>query len=317
MIRLVSPKNNSTVRLLTDAQRAFIENGGPYTAEDISIPEPVVFTCEPAVSGELTLISRGGDERKYSLERGRAEVYNLLANEEYRWYVTAGFMRSETHTFKTEADVPRFLYVEGLSNVRDIGGFEGLGGKRVRQGMVFRATEPQGVTNLTKEGRETLRDELKIRTDLDFRGINGEEVRESLGDIGANFVNIPLAAYADIFTEEQMRAYKSSFELLAKREFYPIIAHCQCGMDRTGTWLYILGALLGVDEGELALDYELSSLSRWGERSRGSEDFKAFLEKFHAYGASARVAAENFLAACGVSDEVVELIRSNLIEDSL
>ena len=55
-------------------------------------------------------------------------------------------------------------------NFRDAGGKRTLDGGRTRQGMIFRGSELSGTHyNITPEGVRFMREELKIRTDLDLR----------------------------------------------------------------------------------------------------------------------------------------------------
>lgn len=314
MIKLISPKNGATVSTLYGYQAALADGGElcrPNIA-DASFPAPVRFEFEPCVSATLILTDSHGNSRAYPTQNGHAEIYNLLVNEDYFWSVRIGAMRSESRAFHTCDKLPRMIFVQGLSNVRDIGGYLTTDEKRVRQGLLYRASEADTHENIASEGLLTLTEELSIKTDIDLRGINGELVR-AIPSSKIKYFNFPLAAYVEIFTPEQKSTYKEIFNLLADKSIYPAVAHCAAGMDRAGTFLFILGALLGIDEGDLMTDYEMSSFSHWGERSRDSTDFAAFLEKFHCYGKSAKKAAEEFLSECGVSSETVENIRKIFI----
>ncbi len=326
MIKLISPRMGRVVSQLLPEHKEFLEAPPsellPKTewldlhreGEDRSFPAPVEFEFEPRTDGRIILTDSRGSTRECPAKQGRARIFNLLAGEKYTWYVRVGFMTSQTESFTTEGDVPRLLSVDGISNVRDLGGYASSLGGRVRQGMVYRSTEANCHYSITESGKTTLIGELGVRTEIDLRGINGESVSAAFDREGVRWVNFPLAAYAEIFTPEQKELYRQSFELLADRDVYPLVAHCWAGMDRTGTWLYVLGALVGIDEGDLMSDYEMSSFSIWGQRSRASATFREFLDAFHAYGRSARTAAENFLADCGVREDTVRKIRDILIE---
>ncbi len=316
MIKLLSPKNGATVSTLYDYQSALADGGElcrPNIA-DASFPAPVRLEFEPRISATLILSDAHGNSREYQTQDGFAEVYNLLVNEDYTWRIRIGAMTSESRAFHTCDKLPRMIFVQGLSNVRDIGGYLTTDEKRVRQGLLYRASEADTHEKITSEGLYTLTHELSIKTDLDLRGINGESVR-AIPSSQMEYFNFPVAAYTEIFAPEQKRTYKEIFNLLADKSIYPAVAHCAAGMDRAGTFLFILGALLGIDEGDLLTDYEMSSFSHWGERSRDSTDFAAFLEKFHCYGKSAKKAAEEFIFECGVSSETVENIRKIFIID--
>lgn len=322
MIKLLTPQNGACISTLSAEQANFL-NSQSVTLEnqsqrceneDKSLPCPVRFCFDPKIDGTVVLNDAHGHTTEYAAHGGVAYVYNLFTGTEYSWYVRIGYMRSESSCFFTESDVPRLLLVDGLSNVRDIGGYESSLGGRVRQGMVYRSSELDCSRKITQSGIKTLVNELGIRTDLDLRGANGEPVGAVLDSNVIRWVNFPMEAYSEIFTQEQKQLYRKSFEFLANKDVYPIVAHCQAGMDRTGTWIYVLGALLGIDEGDLMSDYETSSFSVWGPRSRHSNTFQDFLKLFHSYGKSARLAAEGFLTDCGVSKTTIDKIRDILVE---
>ena len=65
-------------------------------------------------------------------------VDNLEIARDYRWRVTSG-KDSASSEFKTEDIAPRLIRLPGVPNVRDLGGRIGLGGRRVKQGIVYRS----------------------------------------------------------------------------------------------------------------------------------------------------------------------------------
>ena len=312
MIELIYPKNGITVCCHTPEQMAFLCGEGELhdsRSVDLSAPLPVRFRFSPALSGEIILTDSKGKARRYAARGGAATVYNLLAGESYQWQVSVGAMESCIGNFKISDMLPRILWVEGLSNVRDLGGYTTTDGRRIRQGLLFRSSEADANQSITPEGIKELTDSLGVRTDIDLRGVNGEPVRAGISSDKVNHYSFPLAAYSDIFTPSQKELYRQSFELLANKSIYPAVVHCAAGMDRAGSWVFVLGALIGIDEGDLVTDYELSSFSYWGARHRESADLQSFLEKLHSYGKSAQSAAEGFLLDCGVSKDTLEGIR--------
>ena len=316
MLKLLTPKNNSTVSLLRKEHVDFINDphGSSFSGEDLSTPLPVTLSFEPPINATVTLTDADGCSRTYHARNGKAEIYNLKVGKSYSWYVSTGFMSSETFVFTTDPTAPRLLAVDGLSNVRDIGGVRTTDGRLVRQGMVYRSTEGDKNYSITAQGLRTLTDELGIKAELDVRGINGESFGNIFFASDVTRYNVPLCAYGEIFTDQQMNAYKQVFDILSEPSNYPLLVHCQSGMDRTGTLLFILSSLLAMDEGDAMIDYEMSSFSTWGERSRESEQFIGFLQKFHVYGKSAEQAATNFLLSCGVKKPQIDAIRDILVE---
>ena len=326
MISLITPKNDSIVKLLKEKHLNYIKSPESFptakvdwlnlmeTQEDQSYPEAVRFAFEPSVDGEVVLTDTKGRSAVYPATAGEAFVTNLLIDEEYVWIVRTKNETSEEYRFRTDPQAPRMLYVDGISNVRDFGGFAAGEGKRIRQGMIYRTSEMDTHVQITEKGIDTLENELGIKTDIDIRGIKNEPRCPVLNEEKVRWVNYPLAAYVDCFTEEQMRLYGESYKLLTERNNYPIIIHCWGGIDRTGTWLYILGGMLGVSEQDLGLDYEMSSFSRWGRRSRVSDPFKDFLRGLYKYGDDLQAACEEFMRSCGLTDAELSVIRELLIE---
>ena len=311
MIKLLSPKDKAVISLHTLSQQIFID--GAYTAcpakEEDSIPSPVIIEFEPRADGLIVLTrSRDGKETAYPARNGRAEIFNLTVGDEYLWQVKIGLMTSEARSFSTVCQAPRLMRIDGISNVRDIGGYVTTDQKHLRQDLLFRSSELDCHFEITDKGRDQLIHELGIRTDVDLRGINGESANAVL--TGVNHLCFPTAAYSDIFSDGQRDIYKQIFTLLSKRDIYPALIHCWSGADRTGTLCYVLGALLGIDEGELEADFEMSSFSVCGSRSADSEAFKKFKAEFYSFDSVARAAAEKFLLSCGVDEDTIRDIRS-------
>ena len=327
MISLKAPDNGSTVVLLRQKHLNYIASPESFpttkidwlnlmeTQEDSSYPESLRFAFEPKLDGEIILTDSKGRSSVYPATAGEAFVSNLLIDEAYSWFVRVGEECSETYSFKTDAQAPRMLYVEGISNVRDFGGFAVGEGKRIKQELIYRTSEMDTHVQITEKGIATLENELGIKTDIDIRGIKNEPRCPVLNEEKVKWVNYPLAAYVDCFTDEQLKLYGESYKLLLEEENYPMIIHCWGGIDRTGTWLYILGGILGVSEDDLGLDYEMSSFSRWGRRSRVSDQFKEFLGGLYKYGDNLKEACEGFMRACGLSDGDMDRIRELLIEE--
>lgn len=327
MITLTEPQNNTTVTLLKQKHLDYIRNPQSFpttkidwlnlmeTQEDQSFPEPLRFAYEPQVDGEIVLMRQNGERLCYAAVGGEALISNLLIDEDYRWFAKVGEECSEVFCFRTDPRPPRMLRVDGISNVRDFGGFATEQGGRVRQELIYRTSEMDTHVQITERGKETLERELGIRLDVDIRGIKNEPRGPILNEEQVRWVNFPLAAYVDCFSEEQKKLYGESYALLAEEESYPLMIHCWGGIDRTGTWLYILGGMLGVSKDDLDLDYELSSFSRWGRRSRTSDQFLEFLRGLFQYGNSLQEACTAFMKSCGVTDGQLERIRQILLEE--
>jgi len=169
---------------------------------------------------------------------------------------------------------------------------------------------------VTDEGARVLLDDLGVRTDLDLRGIGGEAL-PALDPDRAQWVNVPIRPYEGIADEEGQRGYLEVFRVFAAPANYPILFHCWGGADRAGTVALLLNALLGVSREDLLRDYELTSLSIWGERSRSSDVFVPLLDALRSFGPDENIneQAENYLVAIGVTPDEIAAFRSHLVED--
>lgn len=348
MIHLIYPKNNEEVCLQTDIQKKFVELGlardvcdngydepwlpqqrydEEYHGDDYSYPLPVELEWQDDENRcYFTLeISKNEDMSEADTRVVRSnsyKLYNLETGKKYYWRVICCNDASEIGTFTTKATLPRTLYIDGVTNVRDIGGYKALGGK-VKQGMVYRGGCLEDRTDrsriLTPEGFEEFK-RLGIKTDIDIRYEVEKEralTYELTKSYGMNRVAAPVEHYAKIFTDEKVRASQADFiRLFADEANYPIYFHCWAGADRTGTIAFIIGALLGVDADTLSNDYEFTTLSPQGSRNAKSDTWQEFLQKLNEFeGDTLMQKAESFVVGyLGVDCDVPQRIRNILIE---
>ena len=226
--------------------------------------------------------------------------------------------RSPLWSFVTHDTTPRWIRVPGTTNVRDVGGWPVPGGRRVRQGVIYRGSEMNRHIEIADEGRRVLEDELGIRTDLDLRSSKEDGV--VLDSRKVQWINVPIRPYGDILCDDERdtQGFRDVFGVLATAENYPIYFHCWGGADRGGTVAFLLGALLGQSMESLIRDYELTSLSIWGGRTRQSEEFQSLLAALGQFGHNGdgiggRV--ENYLLSTGVTEASIQALRRQLIVD--
>ena len=252
------------------------------------------------------------------LTEPRAEIAHLFVDTPYAWKVIARdagqpLAESPVWRFTTHRTTPRWIGVPGITNVRDLGGWPLPDHRAVRQGMVYRSSQLNSSWPITQEGKDILVDQLGIRTDLDIRWSDQEETEPVLDPARVQWINIPILGYGRICEDEDRENYPRVFEVFAQESNYPILFHCAAGADRAGTVAFMLKALLGVAEEDLCCDYELTTLSGSGERSRESEGFQGLLEALVPFGDSFVEKAENYLLSTGVSAAQFAAIRDLLI----
>lgn len=266
-------------------------------------------------------------------------VYNLLPNTTYYYKVThvlsdGSLVEAKSGSFATSNETFRLLYIEGTQNVRDLGGWTGFEGKKVKYGKIIRGAALSDSTGsnliVTGKGRLAL-GELKIQAELNLGAIDNET------SIAANcaYKKIGYNNYAGAITGEVYRAqFKEALEwivscldgTLAQTGLYTVernvYMHCQGGCDRTGTLSFQLLGLLGVSESDLAKEYELSSFSDVGfgrlrttTKAVDTYDYVGMVEAIKAYsGATITDKFYNFAIDCGISADTITAFRNLMLE---
>ena len=188
----------------------------------------------------------------------------------------------------------RLLPLAGAWNVRDLGGFTGADGRRVKWGRLFRADDLYCLT----ETDRTYLASIPVVTVFDFRTeeerINAPDLLPDSvarvfacpvrpGKLTPNAVRRACAPgeaealmcriYEDLVTDEaSLAVYRQFFERLAEPETIPMLFHCSAGKDRTGLAAALLLFALGVDLDEVMEDYLASRVYLKGKY----EDTSAF-----------------------------------------
>ncbi len=313
-------EKNGSVALQT------IKNEYRYNVDRLDVGLPVTISYEIKGMPANTQVASGTLEvsedelftnpRRFTMEGTlcSAEVPLLKTNTRYYFRITltlSNGVTTGTHgSFKT-ADTPRILSIDGVPNVRDIGGWKTADGKVIRQGLLFRGGEMDGAVKeeykITQTGIDQMIHILKVRTELDLR--ESSAVASNTGALGdvVKLVNYHTPSYSNIFKENGKAAVGRVFSVLAKEQAYPIYLHDTYGMDQTGTVCYLLEALLGVSEEDLMRDYRISILCHGGLHNT---DMNAFVEQFNKLpGKTPQDKAEGFLKEAGVTAEEIAAIR--------
>lgn len=240
------------------------------------------------------------------------QIPHLETGAQYQYRITVslsdGSSNGITGSFRTMAS-PRILTIGGVRNVRDIGGWETTSGKTIRQGLLYRGSEMDGVSRaeltISDEGRQIMLTQLGIRTDMDLR--DPDVGREALG-ANVRHTCYGAAAYMDIFTAEGGESVRKVFEDLADVDAYPVYLHCDYGADQTGTICYLLEALLGVSEEDLIREFELTALCH---ETFDRQRLQSTIDQLKTFeGVDMQENVELYLQSVGVTREQIDTIRS-------
>lgn len=271
-------------------------------SQEISAPQalhfawaasPVNFTTAP--TGYRLIISENADLSSpyidYSTKNTEADMYNFKAGVKYYWAVAATFgemeIISEVMSFTTDATLPRNIYVEGVSNVRDIGGWETKDGKKVKQGMIYRSGQfnkkdgPAPIVTIA--GSDMMVKQLGIKTEVDLRYEGVEDGKITSSPLGKRVKYIQTSMYwtGDIIKNET-QGIRDAIRLMADESNYPMVVHCMAGTDRTGLIAFLVLGLLGVDRSDILTDYLFSNFANLGApRSTASIDHYTNVCKGH------------------------------------
>ena len=298
-----------------------------HSSGDIYIPLPITLTWED-VGADCYRVRMATDETfsdsQVVLTAGTSASFtNPLVATTYYWQVEALYQDktdvSAIFSFQT-ANTPRTVYIDGVTNSRDIGGYATGEGTRLRQGMVYRSSY---LVNITEEGIYQAREELGIRCELDVRtpGEGGAGKKSPLGD-DIIYHNIDGIYYEGIKDSKRQATLAQEIKVFADPNNYPMLIHCSYGRDRTGTLAMIIMALCGVSEEDILMDYELSFFCEFccNESTSIHVDGNMrptikYIKSFGRTRDSLQYCAEKYCLSIGVTQEEIDSIRSILVEE--
>lgn len=268
------------------------------------------------------------DSLQYATAERSYDVINLAVGTEYYWRVTAklesgGQATSPVSTFTTADRGPRNLYVDGVTNVRDLGGWATSDGGRVKQGLIYRCgrlnkseTETP-VIEITDDGIWTMLSDLGVRTEIDLRTKDNHEAggitSSPLGEL-VDYRNVELEWNNDNYLLNNLDSVREFFEIASDEASYPLIFHCNIGTDRTGMFAFLINGLLGVSEEDLYRDYLFSNFANIGGERGLSNIQNNYLKTVKAAaGETLSEKIRNCLIDCGVPssqlDAVVNILK--------
>ena len=275
-----------------------------------------------------TFYLKGVKQQAYQLIEYKGDYYFIdYYNGDHRYlvnkqvYLRENFLVGTPFTewyYTFDAEGKMVGHLAGVSNLRDLGTVPYMktgDGKTIKEGLLLRGPGLDGLegslsATAAKPGIDLLLNEYGIKFDMDLRSTNyaNMDVEDIFGDDVVHEY-YGMVYYADVLSDKGKDAVKNIFVDLANPDNYPIYMHCARGVDRTGIITYILGAMLGVSEGNLANEYMLS-VTAYGN------DILKVRDALKTYGGSnIQECAEAYLLDCGVTMEQIESIRNILLED--
>lgn len=214
-------------------------------------------------------------------------LINLKMDTTYYFSVSAIYSlqtyTSSIKSFVTTSLGPRNLYIEGVKNARDIGGYpleDGTG--FVNQGLIYRTarlnkSETVYVKQeITEYGISVMVNDLNIKSEIDLRHNwlsggayeTGGLTDSSLLGKTVNYYQCPLNYSSTDILSLNKEMFNTIFNLLTNENNYPLFYHCDIGTDRTGLLTVYLLGMFGVSIDNIYRDYLFSNFANIGsERS--------------------------------------------------
>lgn len=334
----LSPKNGRSVSIVNSAIENFLEQDELIgslvdvyvTKEDNFAPKSIALSWECAetlTDCTITLAMDKAFTKNVSVynhaDKSPSVIENSYTNCEYFWKIngiteSGEALESSVYSFKVTA-TPRPVHIDGVSNTRDIGGYNVADGK-VKQGMIYRTAK---FDDITPVGLVIANKMLKIKTDLDLRNV-GEGTAGAQSPLGCeNYLRLT-SPYYSIFSADEKAQVREIMKVFTDETNYPIAMHCSLGRDRTGTIAFLLNALLGVGRMDLRTDYFLSCFSKAGT-ALDSATYVQLENNFNSMyygledgykGDTYAEKVENYLLSAGVTEaEIQEIKRIMIVEN--
>ena len=201
-------------------------------------------------------------------------ITNLVPNDKYIYKVTTasgktlaqgnfsttGLLHQCFFSGNVQKKKGVVLKGEGARNCRDLGGWKTLDGKTIKYRMVYRGgrlNEKWTPYPLNAQGEKEVLFE-GIGAELDLRGTSDVIFDPAVEGL-LHCAPVIEEGGKSMLVEDHAKT-KECFEFVVNslRAGEPVHFHCSLGRDRTGTLSILLMGLLGVREGDIAKEYELT-----------------------------------------------------------
>ena len=285
---------------------------------------------DPSLSNVVVTVSEPTRDWTYSPTASNpyVNITNLLPNTHYTYKVTAGSTVLAEGSFDTVGKVHQ-VYFKNVRNSRDLGGWKTEDGKTVKYRMVYRGGRFDG---LAKSGKTAIKVE-GLKAELDLRGHSDVDSDSSLKGIVDDYLfcaPVIEEGYSQMLQDDKEKTRQCMqfiFDCVDSNN--PVYFHCSLGRDRTGTVAMLTLGILGVPEGDISQEYELTQFAPHGYATSDGEKTK--MTRLADYDGAANVIwgyAKNsdgsyrsfqdgvnaYLLEIGISQEDIDKFKQNMLE---
>jgi protein-tyrosine phosphatase len=295
-------------------------------------PERICLSWKGGVGPYEVVLRRLPDGREFfrgKTEKRRVYVDSLEIARRWEWTLADSLGASAKGEFSTADAAPRLIRIEGVPNVRDLGGRITADGHRVRQGLLFRSAGlnhnsykkdgnmVHGGKRLSPAERSRINSLYAIRTDLDLRrpdevfGMTASPLGESV-----KWINLRYTTYGALTNRSSLARARQIYREMLNTNNYPLVFHCIAGADRTGTLALVMNGLLGVSRDDALKDYLATGYKDYGitdpRHLRMLDDFLAAVDSYP--GKTFQEKIESHFKSLGFAEEELDGYRRFMLE---
>ena len=264
--------------------------------------------------GTLTWSRDKDIDKAYS----KTEISNLMPNAYYTYKLVANTSNETVleGEFYTTGTLHHLLFYSDVHNCRDLGGWLTEDKtKMVKYRMIYRGGRLQEPEIMNKGKKDIVAEGIKAQ--LDLRGNSdrllepGEEQPDPEHALkygpaveGMDFCSPCIEqggpamlgiSDGEEYSAQTIECFRFIFDCIAADK--PVYFHCSLGRDRTGTLALLVLGLLGVDEGDISKEYELTYFAPKGWSVASSETYKKYMNNrtAWAYQPTAKAIWDNYV----------------------
>lgn len=274
---------------------------------------PLSWTGDASTTYTITLTYKNDDgvntTKTYTATGSSYDLDNLVPGKKYTYTITTGVGNGttvKTGSFYTSGQV-RMGRIDDSWNCRDLGGWTGLNGKKIKYEWIYRCSSLNGefykkpsstnyvISECANPNNYTFHEasrqqvlDLGFKSELDLRTTEAEENnssakglshswsldRNNTGIDDWHFFHIKTSGATAALTNYSVVKDVAWIINEVINEKRPVAFHCRSGADRTGMVAIAIESLLGVAPGDLARDYELTNFSSEQPKAEGKNELR-------------------------------------------
>lgn len=293
-------------------------------------PEEYSIRWTPQASTDPVTVTLTEPTREWTytaaLETGYVDITNLLPNTQYTYVAKAGSKVLTQGSFRTIGKVHQVFIRTRIRNCRDLGGWVTEDGKTVKYRKVYRGGRLES-SYISKSGKTTIKTE-GIKAQLDLRGhsdVLSKSTLDGIVDDYAFCAPVIEEGYSQMLQNDKEKTRQCiQFIMDCVDQDKPVYFHCSLGRDRTGTVAMLTLGILGVPEGDISKEYELTQFAPHGYATSDGEKTK--MTRLADYDGAANViwgyagsgsfqdGVNAYLLEIGISQSDIDKFKANMLQ---